>query len=395
MIIRKSRPEDARRINELFAICFETPYSNCPIDPEQDDCIHWIAEEESGEMMSSFTIPSYRIFFDGKDCAMAGIGGVTTLPQYRRRGGIRACFEAALPELYRDGYEFSYLYPFSTAFYRKFGYECCVQKYAWEIDLNRLKPPKIPGFFRMAEKNRPLTDAIRAVDRIWERHFNMMVQHREEDYRWTRKADPAVKLEFTYVWFDSEETPKAYTSFKAIPEGTGRNLVCSRFCFVDKDGFAGLMQIFKSLSADHVSVKFQTPALPSLQYLLPEWNQGCVRWGLVHNGGMVRVVNVQKVLEKAACRGSGSLVLEIQDSQIPENCGRFRLTFAQGHASQVVRCQDPADAVMSIPTFSALIAGVWDFADARFAFSDLQISNPQAPLKQVFYRKPMMIVDFF
>lgn len=395
MIVRKSRPEDAQRINELFAVCFETPYASCPIDPEHDDCIHWVAADDDGEIMSCFTIPSYRVFFDGSDCAMAGIGGVTTLPQYRRRGGIRGCFASALPELYRDGYEFSYLYPFSTAFYRKFGYECCVQKFGWEVELSRLAPPKTEGFFRMAEKHRPMTEAIRAVDRSWERHFNMMVQHQAEDYRWTEEADPAVKQEFTYVWFNGQKEPKAYTTFKVLPEGTVRNLVCSRFCFVGREGFAGLMQLFKSLSADHAYAKFQTPALPSLQYLLPEWNQGCVRWNLLHNGGMVRVVNVQKVLEKAAYRGSGRVVLEIRDHQIPENCGHFCITFAQGRALSVKRCEEESDVSLSISTFSALIAGVWDLADARHTFPELQIRDPQASLEQVFYRKPMMIVDYF
>ena len=41
MIVRKTTKEEARRINELFAICFEFPYTNCPIeDPETDDCNH-------------------------------------------------------------------------------------------------------------------------------------------------------------------------------------------------------------------------------------------------------------------------------------------------------------------------------------------------------------------
>lgn len=37
MIVRKTALEEARRVNELFAICFEMPYANCPADPEKDD----------------------------------------------------------------------------------------------------------------------------------------------------------------------------------------------------------------------------------------------------------------------------------------------------------------------------------------------------------------------
>lgn len=395
MIVRKTRPEEARRINEIFAICFETPYSNCPADPDNDTDTHWAAFTDEGDMMSSFTIPSYTIRFDGHSCKMAGIGGVSTLPQYRRQGGIRACFEAALPDLYENGYAFSYLYPFSTAYYRKFGYETCVQKYGWEVDLRLLSPSKTEGTFRLAEKNRPQTQAIQAIDRVWEQYFNMMVQHRDGDYKWTQEADPALKQEFTYVWYDSADTPKAYTTFKTAWENGRRNILCSRFCFGDKEGFSGLMQLFKSLSADHAYAKFNTPALPSLQYLMPEWSLGAVKWTVLANAGMVRVINVQAVLEKAKYLGAGQMTLEIRDPQIPANNGRFTVVFADGKAVRVARTLEDADAVMTIPAFSALIAGVWDFEEAKHTFSGLDIRNDGACFHQVFYRKPMMIVDMF
>lgn len=395
MIVRKATPAEYRRINELFAICFETPYSNCPIDPDNDDADHWAAFDENGEMMSNFTIPYFDIHFDGHSCSMAGIGGVATLPQYRRRGGIRACFDAALPDLYARGCDFSYLYPFSTAYYRKFGYECCVQRYHWTVDLGLLTPPKTGGTFRLAEKNRPMTEAIRAIDALWESKYNMMVRHKPEHYDWTEHFDPAVKQAFTYVCFDRENTPKAYTTFTVANEADGRNILCSRFCFADKAGFAGLMQLFKSLAADHRYVKFHTPAQPSLQYLLPEWSLGAARWNLAASSGMVRVINVKRVLEKAKYQGSGTVTLAVTDPQIPENNAAFAVTFRDGRAVSVETTQAEPDAVLTIPTFSALIAGVCDFADAAETFDGLQLVHNTPALGQVFYRKPLMIVDYF
>ena len=394
MIVRKTLPEEARRVNELFAICFEQPYSNCPIDPETDDAAHWAAFDEDGQMMSTFTISDYHIRFDGKVCTMGGVGGVATLPQYRRRGGIRACFQAALPELYGTGYDFSFLYPFSTAYYRKFGYACCVQKYGWEVDLTQLAPPETGLRFCLAEKHRPMAGAIRAVDAVWEDHFNMMVRHKPSDYAWADQADPAVSQEFTYVCFDSRGTPRAYTTFRAA-DGGGRDLLCSRFCFTDKEGFAGLMALFQAFASDHAHVRFQTPAIPALQYLLGEWSLGAVKWNLLASSGMVRVINVQSVLEKAQYRGSGRVTLEIQDPQIPENNGLFTVCFRDGQAASVTRCQGEADAVMTVSTFSALIAGVCGFEEARYTFPGLEIRRETEVLSQLFYRKPLMITDYF
>ena len=394
MLIRKTLPEEYRRVNELFAICFEMPYQNCPIDPEHDEATHWAAFTDSGNMMSTFTISDYSIGFDGHECLMGGVGGVATLPEYRRRGGIRACFDAALPDMYAQGYDFSFLYPFSTAYYRQFGYECCVQKMKWVVNLELLKVPVTAGSVHLAEKHRPMTQAIQQVDQILEQRFNMMVQHRDSHYKWTTETDPAVKQEFTYVWFDEDNIPRAYTTFRLANEPDGRNLVCSRFFFTNSDGFQGLLGLFKSLASDHTYLKFDTPVLPALQYLMPEWSLGAVSWTLQASAGMVRVINAKRVLEKARYRGTGKFTLEIRDPGIPQNSGCYTVTFANGAAESVERSQEEADAVMDISTFSALICGVCNWADAKDSFRGLELCRDEC-FSQVFYRKPLMICDYF
>lgn len=393
MLVRKTKPAEYRRVNALFAICFGQPYANCPIDPDNDRAVHWAAYTPEGEMMSCLTISDYDVHFDRRCCLMGGVGGVSTLPQYRRRGGVRACFEAALPDLYAQGYTFSYLYPFSTAFYRKFGYESCVRKLKWTVDLTLLNVPKTDGYFRLSEPGRTQTDAILAVDNVLEQRFNMMVQHGVSDYRWADESDPAVKQEFTYVWYSPDNQRKAYTTFKTVMEPDGRNLICSRFRFLDRDGFNGLMRIFKSLASDHRYVKFETPALPSYPYLMPEWSLGAVSWSMVP-GGMVRVINVAKALEAAHYRGAGRVILEISDPQIPQNNARFAVTFEDGRAGSVDVTGGEPDAVMSISTFSALIAGVCDWEEAKQTFGGLKVLR-DGNLHQIFYRKPLMICDYF
>ena len=191
MIVRKTRPEETLRANELFAIAFELPTTReAAAKPDGENLHRWSAfDDSSGEMMSTFTINDYTVRFDGHACRMGGIGGVATLPQYRRRGGIRGCFQAAMPDMYASGYDFSYLYPFSTAYYRKFGYECCVRKLFTSVRLSLLVPPEFSGTFRLAEAGNPMTEAIRSVDACWESKYNMMVQHRPEDYKWTERSE--------------------------------------------------------------------------------------------------------------------------------------------------------------------------------------------------------------
>ena len=196
------------------------------------------------------------------------------------------------------------------------------------------------------------------------------------------------------MWFDEDNIPRAYTTFRLANEPDGRNLVCSRFFFTNSDGFQGLLGLFKSLASDHTYLKFDTPVLPALQYLMPEWSLGAVSWTLQASAGMVRVINAKRVLEKARYRGTGKFTLEIRDPGIPQNSGCYTVTFANGAAESVERSQEEADAVMDISTFSALICGVCNWADAKDSFRGLELCRDEC-FSQVFYRKPLMICDYF
>ncbi len=214
-------------------------------------------------------------------------------------------------------------------------------------------------------------------------------------YDWTRKCDPAVKQDFTYVCFDAAGKPNAYDVPACQQRGrTGRNLVCSRFCPRTRAASMSWMRLYKSLSSDHRFVKFSTARQPRpCSIFYAGWSLGAVSWS-VQSAGMVRAVNVKSVLEKARYIGSGTVCVAVQDSQIPENNDSFAVTFADGRAKSVTRGGE-ADVVMTVPTFSALIAGVWDFTEARGALPGLEVKRENPCLNQVFFRKPLMIADYF
>ena len=215
MLVRPITKEERLQSAQLFAIAFESPFDPNDLTPFAENPCIWAAfDEESGEMMSTVYVTDYRGQLDGGRYNMGGSGGVASLPQYRRPGGIRACFQKALPILYREGYVFSYLYPFSTAYYRKFGYESCVQRYLAVLDLRQLRPAEFSGSFRLARGGDMLLPAIRQLDERWEAQYNMMVQHAEADYRWLLSAAPASKQEFIYAAFSAAGEPLGYAAFK-------------------------------------------------------------------------------------------------------------------------------------------------------------------------------------
>lgn len=394
MLVRKTTRAERNRVNALFAVAFEQPMENGPAEEAFSGC-HWAAfEPETGEMMSTLTVTDFQIQFDGHPCKMGGIGGVATLPAYRRRGGIREIFREALPDMYRNGFDFSYLYPFSTGYYRKFGYENCVRKLAVTLDLGLLKARRTEGKLAMAEPGHDLSAAVRTIETAWERQYNMMVLHRAEDAEWAAQAQPAVKQQFCYVYFAPDGTPKAYTRFRLELQSDGRNLVCDRFFFLDREGFDGLMGLFQSMASDHRYVKFQLPADPAMAYLMPEWSLGAAGW-TVAPAGMVRVVNVQSVLEKAKYLGSGEAAMEITDPQIPENTGVFHVVFRDGQAVTVEKTTEAPEVSMPISAFSALLSGVCAWEQAAAWMPEVTVHKNDPALAGVFYRKPLFLADYF
>lgn len=409
MIIRKIRPEELKRTLELFAIAFEfsNDISKSPEEVYEDitknpmsreDAFwgeRWAAfEDDDKTMMSYFIDQPFPVQFDGNVYTMTGIGGVATLPQYRKSGGIRGCFEAALPSMYENGIAFSYLYPFSSAYYRKFGYEMGCEHLIYHFRLNSLKHFAVSGNSSLVEPGNFMLGDIKQIYRVWQNKYNMMIVNEDYEFAWIEKSSPVKNQEFTYVYKSGSGEPMAYMTVKQSIEPDGRNLKCTRFVFTCTEGLKGLLNILIALGSDHSYATIEVPADADLTLILPEWAMGAVtlnkRWA-----GMVRVVNVETVLKGARYCGSGSLTISVTDRQIADNCGTFAVTFSDGKAVSVAKVPAASpDISMGINEFSRLIIGTCDTSSLPY-LDNVTVHNVSACLDQVFYRKPNLILEYF
>jgi len=182
-------------------------------------------------------------------------------------------------------------------------------------------------------------------------------------------------------------------SVKQTVEADGRNVTADRLVFTCPEGLKGLLNILISLGTDHAHATFNVPADADLTLILPEWSMGAIALRKIWTG-MVRVVNVEKVLRGARYIGSGVVRIGISDPQIPENNGVFEVKFADGFCRDVVRRDAPADITMPINEFSRLIIGTGDVTSLIY-MDRVTVHNPSAPLEKVFYKKPNMILQYF
>lgn len=389
----KTPEEFARSVRENPHSKFDSPATDI-----------FAAFQEDGEMISGMGVLPYRVYFDGHEVPMAGIGSVCTYPQHRRKGAIRAVFEKVLGELYEKKVLFSYLYPFSEQFYAKFGYYRSSQSTRWDFDLRTIPDFPIPGVFSLHRPGEGIGD-FEAAYQSFASKLNMMVARDEMDWDAVKNADPFKGESHAFLYKDQNGRPAGYFVFEKETGDRGRRIMnCREMAF---DGFPALKAIMafcKTFAADYDGVSFKMPSSLNLDYFCMDYSQSGTTRRLLANG-MVRAVHVKEVLKSAAYKGSGGFALFVHDGFLPVNNGLYRIAFENDNAKQIDFTPRPlipfgtareqgADAEMTANVFSAAILGNYGIEDFAYMEGIKIYADPDAA-DRVFYKKPSWINNYF
>ncbi len=324
---------------------------------------------------------------------MTGIGAVSSLPQYRRHGAIRECFNCSLKDMYNQDFTFSYLYPFSTSYYSKFGYAICGEVMSYSINLKSIKRfPEADGQMHLVENGSHIDDVKKVYD-DFASGYNLMVKREDIDYEFIKKANPAKDKQYTYVYKDINGIAKGVMSFTKEKDGDRFNMHCRHFYFSDMEGFKGLLNHTLAYSAYYEHVIFKLPLDINITSYINEWSLYSHKRENWFNG-MVRVVNVQKTLMLAKYQGCGSLVMNITDNQIEQNNNTFEVIFENGKAISVEISSKPCDIELSINDFSRLIIGTHSTHELKY-IEQVKVNSDLDKIGKVFYKKLNFIADYF
>lgn len=400
MIIRRTRPEELRQYYEMRALTYHTAYveeraddAGAPREEDAEAFRYAAFDGAGGPMVSGLAAIPYSVFFDGHVVKLMGVGGVATLPPYRRMGAVRGLMEAALPDMYASGAVFSYLFPFSTAFYRKFGYERCGAAHDYRLLIEHLPEHDFGGKCVLMQTGADFAEDVRRIGAAAAARYNFSAVPEEYELAWTRQYAPLQTRETAYLYYAADGTPKAYMALSRKRDAKGfLNIAASRIAFTDAEGFYALASLVRSFRADCRRWEFTLPAAFDLIPLLPETSLWTVECSVEQNG-MVRVVNAMEALRLAKYIGSGEVALAISDGQIPQNNGTFRVAYQNGRALCVEKAACAPDAAMQISTFSRLIAGACAL-DALPA-GDVTYHVPAETLLPVFHPKPCYMNEAF
>lgn len=355
----------------------------------------WGAFSDDGKnLMGCMNVNNYPIRFDGKQLMMGGIGGVSTLPPYRRGGVIRSCITAAFRQMMEDGFAFSYLYPFSQAYYRQFGFEASDFVQDWQIRLSALKTHDPGGTIEQLFPGNDLSPLTEIYNEFF-KDCNLSVIRKEFDPS-LPEQDLLGQQRYLYLWRNGNGQPRGFF----LSKKQGRAMECAArfpmrnaFLALDVQAYEALFHFVRTAFSSHYDeIHLKLPDYIPLSYLVSEGNgiTSCQR----HNNGMVRAVSVPLVLENCRCKGSGRIKIAVSDPVLPENTGTWALEFAEGLPNRVSLTAEAPDISLPIGTFSALICG-GRTADQLPMMPEAAVFHPDAPFDQVFYAKPSHVMDLF
>lgn len=409
MIVRMLKPEELYKAQLAQAIAFEGNFdleqakAKCQNPPEKapytgdlphDDRspITWASLSDDDEIYGCIGLTAFPMRFDGSTVLMGGIGGVATLPQHRRNGAIRACMQAAFADMYERGYVISSLYPFSTAYYRKFGYEVGPELRYWTIELSALNLPDVGGRMELILPGDDLSDVCKVYNACTQ-HWNTSVVREEYD-RETSSINLLNEKRYLYLWRDDSGEPRSFMMFcKKDGIMDCRNLFGqhNNLMFTDRKSLIALLKFAQAFAADYRAIRFSLPADIRIQSLVAEQTRAEYYGGY---NAMHRFVNVQRALELCRCKGEGCIRIGVTDPMLPQNEGVWQIHYAPGESNRVEKTDASADIVLPIGTFTQLLLGVRCAEDIAL-MPEAEVCNPAASFSDIFYSKTCSMLELF
>ena len=386
-IVERAEFKDLRMIAK---VCFhgtvEDPES---LIPAEDEVLPegWGAFAEDGTLLAGLVNHRFQSYLDGTLIENGGIGGVSTLPEYRNTGAVRAIFTKMLPASYRAGEVISTLFPFNHAFYRKFGYEVVCSLNQYELKPEVLQKYRFTGRAELWKKGDPI-DAYLKLYYGFAEKFNLPLR-RTPERMMKRVIDGDFYKDRKFCYLLSDETgPIAYVVYQDVKNDPKAILRVLDLAFTDRTGFLAILGFLGRFTADYGTIQLPLPAGIELYSLIQSPKSYEIQ-KTTKQSYMVRVIHAKKLLAAIQKPEEASFVIRVSDEWIPENNGTFSVSGAQ-----VRKTTKKPDLVVSVRALAQLGTGAVSLLEASLR-EDVEILGNEKVLSEVFRRKPLYIADHF
>ncbi|NJN16994.1 MAG: GNAT family N-acetyltransferase [Oscillochloris sp.] len=345
---------------------------------------HMRVIREHDRVIAGIGVIPFGHWFGGRVVAAGGVTAVGVAPDRRGSGVGLMMLRHMLAEQHKLGVPISTLYPATTNFYRRAGYERAAQRLIYEIPLHAIGLRD----YRLAADPHDPAD-IEPLRAIYNQRAACSASFIDRpDMLWKRIHAPSHKPGYTFV-VRRNGTPEGYINF--LHASWGEPLVVRDSIALTPAAGRRLLTIL----ADHRSMleKVRIPGGPHdpLCFLIPEQTPKVFS----SLDLMLRIVDLPAAL---AARGypedlSGELHLEVTDDLLPWNNGRFVLQIANGTGR--VEPGGTGGMQVHIRDLAALYSGYYTPDELRFAGSIQSDAASLAAARPIFAGPRPWLQDMF
>jgi predicted acetyltransferase len=305
----------------------------------------------------------FRVRLNGASVAMAGVTAVGTLPNYRRRGLLRATMKEALAGYRKAGQHIAILWASMGAIYQRFGYGLASQYITYVFDprfVQLQQPPPVVGQVDMLTKD----DALPVCREVYKRFSaprNLMIDR--HPLMWEAMLNRDTKPHYFAIWRDGEGTPRGYLIYQTeepprdepepSPEQVMRVL---DFAYETTEAWIQLWEFIRGHDlVERVYMNGVAEDDPAMALLL-EPRQLRRR---TNDGIWMRIVDVERALPQRPYAESGRLRIGIVDDDLcPWNNGIFEIE-ADSDGAAVRRVDGDPQLTMRPRALASLLSGMW------------------------------------
>jgi len=319
-----------------------------------------------------------------------GIGGVASMPEYRRNGAIRAIFNEIFRIAPSRGWATSVLYPFSFSYYRQFGYERIMELNQLKVSASVLSHFERNTSAKLYCRGGNVSKAdVLSVYNTYAKRYNVMFPRTENSHEYSDEPNKSQKM--TYVWYDKAGKPSALATIR-----TGGGVMnITELCYISPDALRGILGFLRMFEGQVYEFCFrELPPHSELELLLREYVN--VEHS-VYNGAMGRVVLPQTLLENNIYPEEQWLFRVHIDDFIEYNRGVYDVAYEHGTADvKKLPFDSDYDISLSVPPLSRIMLGSDSFDADRAAYLDgVKLNNPAYDFFRAFPKRSVHLLEKF
>ncbi|MDR3314811.1 MAG: GNAT family N-acetyltransferase [Oscillospiraceae bacterium] len=273
MHVRELTPEDLDAHCRVSAMAFHWSYKpGEETFPEHERLLGCF--DDGGTLLADLEFAVRQAVVGATTLPLVCIGGVAALPFARRQGAVRQLFLALECLAQQEGWALGALYPFSTAYYRKFGYENTLCSLRVTVAMRHLDalaatiPAERQGSVELVEGERGLAELLEVYNTAARRHQMMLLRHDARQFH----TKPLEEKKYSCLWRSTQGEAQGYVSYQ-LNTGT-HTLEVEEIVFHTPEALYGLLCYLRVYNkADAVCFEQVPPGSPLL-LALREYNDG-------------------------------------------------------------------------------------------------------------------------